>query len=79
MASNSNFPDTHKSNSKAISQRQYREKEGEGFAELQQAICEVTGGQDEPEKRHDILMKGKFRPFPCDIQLFDIRTSCTED
>ncbi|KAG1834797.1 hypothetical protein EV424DRAFT_1341129 [Suillus variegatus] len=42
MSFNSNF--TESPQSKAEQQRLYREKEGEGFADLQQAIREVTAG-----------------------------------
>ncbi|OAX35916.1 hypothetical protein K503DRAFT_784727 [Rhizopogon vinicolor AM-OR11-026] len=65
MSFNTNSPDfSNNSNSKAMAQRHYREKEGEGFAELQMAIHDVTGGRDDPDKRHDILTKGKSdHPF----------------
>lgn len=53
MSSNTNFTESHQS--KADLQRQYREKEGEGFAELQQAIREVTEGQVALAKRHETL------------------------
>ncbi|KAG1760427.1 hypothetical protein EDD22DRAFT_848492 [Suillus occidentalis] len=56
MSTNTNFTETHQS--KADLQRQYREKEGEGFAELQQAIREVTEGQVDLAKRHETLTKG---------------------
>ncbi|OJA13340.1 hypothetical protein AZE42_05592 [Rhizopogon vesiculosus] len=59
MSFNTNSPDSSNNNSKAMAQRHYREKEGEGFTELQMAIHDVTGGRDDPDKRHDILTKGK--------------------
>jgi hypothetical protein len=55
MPSNTNFPEMHQS--KADLQRIYRGKEGEGFAELQQAIREVTEGKVDLAKRHETLMK----------------------
>ncbi|KAG1748327.1 uncharacterized protein EDB91DRAFT_1334581 [Suillus paluster] len=51
----SNSPDSQQN--KAISQRQYRGKEVEGFVELQLVIREVTGGRDVPVKRHETLTK----------------------
>ncbi|KAG1851917.1 hypothetical protein F4604DRAFT_1301819 [Suillus subluteus] len=55
MSFSANYPETPQS--KADLQRIYREKEGEGFAELQQAIREVTDGKVDPTKRHEILTK----------------------
>lgn len=37
--------------------RQYREKEEEGFIELQQAIRKVTGGKVDVDKRLETLTK----------------------
>lgn len=56
MSSKTNFPESPQS--KADLQRQYREKEGEGFAELQQAIREVTEGKVDPAKRYETLTTG---------------------
>ncbi|KAG1862433.1 hypothetical protein C8R48DRAFT_673237 [Suillus tomentosus] len=56
MSFNSNF--TESPQSKAEQQRLYREKEGEGFADLQQAIREVTAGMVDPAKRHETLTAG---------------------
>ncbi|KAG2038357.1 hypothetical protein BDR03DRAFT_1009834 [Suillus americanus] len=56
MSFNANFPETPQS--KANLQRIYREKEGEGFTELQQAIREVTDGKVDLAKRHETLTKG---------------------
>lgn len=53
MSFNSNI--TESPQSKAEQQRLYREKEGEGFADLQQAIREVTAGMVDPAKRHETL------------------------
>ncbi|KIK46196.1 hypothetical protein CY34DRAFT_800715 [Suillus luteus UH-Slu-Lm8-n1] len=53
MSSNTNL--TESNQSKADLQRQYRGKEGEGFAELRQAIREVTEGQVDLAKRHETL------------------------
>lgn len=55
MSFNANFPETPQS--KANLQRIYREKEGEGFTELQQAIREVTDGKVDLAKRHETLTK----------------------
>ncbi|KAG1834799.1 hypothetical protein EV424DRAFT_1551989 [Suillus variegatus] len=49
---------TESPQSKADLQRLYREKEGEGFADLQQAIREVTAGMVDPVKRHETLTAG---------------------
>ncbi|KAG2156875.1 uncharacterized protein EDB93DRAFT_1101291 [Suillus bovinus] len=56
MSFNANSPESHQS--KADLQRQYRENQGEGFAELQQAIRDVTDGRVDPAKRHEILIAG---------------------
>ncbi|KAG2134828.1 hypothetical protein DEU56DRAFT_405188 [Suillus clintonianus] len=52
----SNPTESHQS--KAEMQRLYREKEGEGFTELQMAIREVTRGNVDLVKRHETLTKG---------------------
>ncbi|KAG1798987.1 uncharacterized protein HD556DRAFT_1305833 [Suillus plorans] len=56
MSFNSNFIESPQS--KADQQRLYREKEGEGFADLQLAIREVTAGRVDPAKRHETLKAG---------------------
>lgn len=65
MSSNTNYPETQQS--KADLQRIYREKEAEGFAELQQAIREVTDGKVDPAKRYETLTKAaqKIRELSC--------------
>jgi hypothetical protein len=76
MPSNTNFPEMHQS--KADLQRIYRGKEGEGFAELQQAIREVTEGKVDLAKRHETLMKGMLA-HSADIQSSNLHSSCTEN
>jgi hypothetical protein len=44
--------------SKSVSQRQYRLKEGGGFQELRGVIFSVTG--ENPQTRGEILKKGKL-------------------
>lgn len=78
MSFNANSPDSYNSNSKALAQRQYREKEGEGFEELQLAVHQVTGWRAIPETRHEILTQGKSYNS-LDIQLSNLRTSCGAD
>lgn len=41
---------------KIHSQRQYRVKEGDGFQELRDIICSLTGKS--PQTRRDVLTKG---------------------
>lgn len=76
MSSNTNLTESHQS--KAGLQRQYREKEAEGFAELQQAIREVTEGQVDLAKRHETLTRG-MPIHSLDIQLLNPHSSCTEN
>jgi hypothetical protein len=76
MSSNTNFPESHQS--KAEQQRQYRGKEGEGFAELQQAIREVTEGKVDLAKRHETLTQGMSVHY-VDIQLPNPHSSRTEN
>jgi len=75
MSSNANSLD---SNQKAIAQRQYREKEGERFIELQLSIHDVTGGREYPDTRHDILTTGES-DCSLDIQLSNPHISHAED
>lgn len=52
--------DTAKQN-KSMQQKQYRDKEVDGFVELREAIRETTDGQETPKTRHETLAKGKHR------------------
>jgi hypothetical protein len=52
--------DTAKQN-KSMQQKQYRDKEVDGFVELREAIRETTDDQETPKTRHETLAKGKHR------------------
>lgn len=44
---------------KSMQQKQYRDKEIDGFAELREAIREATDDQEIPKSRYETLSKGE--------------------
>lgn len=45
---------------KSTQQKQYRDREVHSFAELREAICEMTDDQEPPRTKYETLSKGEY-------------------
>lgn len=58
---------------KSTQQKQYRDRETDGFAELREAIRESTDDQETPKTKYETLSKGEHTRVKFELQKDSMR------